>query len=762
VKSAGVLCAVLIALGLLPQLGGFRYEAALVSGLVAPGWSAWAAFVRCRRNLVPLLGREGRFRVDWGRSALAPGALHAAAVLLAAALHDLVTGACELWAGLGLFVLGPALGTLLGSAFGTAAAVLATAKLPHFVRRRAAVLFAPLGPLLTALFGLGEFYFGPAIYAYDPFAGYFAGPLYDTIPFDLERLVLFRAGSLLSLLAFWLLGQCLHWQAGAGATLRLTLERSRRLAVALALALASLGHAAAAPALGLATTSASLARELSGRAARGVCHVHHSPWVSPRVAARVAWECAGHVKQVRQYFGLEGVGPPIIVHLFAHAEEKGRLMGARTTYLAKPWRREVYVQVDVFPHPVLGHELAHAVSADFGSGPFRVAGSLLGLVPDPGRVEGFAVAASPTEEGDATEREWARALLDLGQLPPSRSLFSLGFLGSVAVKSYTSAGAFVDHLHQTYGAAIMKRWYRGEDIERLTGKSWSALDADYQQMLRGVLISDRVRKLAQEIFSRPSIFGRRCPHSADRALERAQAFCPVSPSQAEQALDEALEFDPTRQDAEGLLPGCYAGAGDLARAEALLVALRSSKSVSSREKTRALVTEGDLAWVRGRPDAASAAYHEAEHGALTAAEARSLSLKRWALHRPEPVASAVRRWLATGEPGGLDPAARLAPLFAWYETGPDRAAAAYLLGLALIEGDPQAGRKMLEEALGSGELGPAFAVEAERRLLISACLQGDRALLAQAATALSAQSESGVQARRAGRLRERCESGAPP
>jgi len=762
VKSAGVLCALLLGLGLLPQLGGFRYEAALAAGLIAPSWAACAAFVRCRRDLVLLLAREGRFRIDWGRSALAAGALHVLAILVAAGLHDLVTGTCEFWSGLALFLLGPALGTVLGAAFGTAAAVLATAKLPHFVRRRAAVLFAPLGPLVTALFGLCEFYFGPAIYAYDPFAGYFAGPLYDTIPFDLERLVLFRAGSLLSLLAFWLVGRCLFWHAGPGATLRLTLERSGRLALALLLLVASLGHAAAAPELGLATTSASLDRELSGRAERGVCRVHHSPWVSPRAAARVAWECAAHVKQVRRYFELDGPGLPITVHLFANAEEKGRLMGARTTYLAKPWRREVYVQVDVFPHPVLGHELAHAVSADFGSGPFRVAGSLLGLVPDPGRIEGFAVAASPTEEGDATELEWGRALLDLGQLPPSRSLFSLGFLGSVAVKSYTSAGAFVDHLHRTYGAAIMKRWYRGEDIERLTGKSWSALDADYLQMLRGVPISDRIRKLAQEIFSRPSIFGRRCPHSADRALMSAQALCPVNAGEAKRSLDEALAFDPTRRDAEGLLPSCYVAAGDLDRAEIVLANLRASGSVSQREKTRALALEGDLAWVRGRPEDARAAYHEAEHGALTAAEARSLTLKRWALNRPEPIASAVRRWLASGEPGGLDPAARLAPLFAWYETGPDRAAVAYLLGLALIDGDPKKGTALLQEALGSGELGPPFAVEAERRLLISACLEGDRTLLADAATALASQSESGVQARRARRLRERCESGAPP
>ncbi len=110
------------------------------------------------------------------------------------------------------------------------------------------------------------------------------------------------------------------------------------------------------------------------------------------------------------------------------------------------------------------------------------------------------------------------------------------------------------------------------------------------------------------------------------------------------------------------------------------------------------------------------------------------------------MASAVRRWLALGEPGGLDPAARLAALFGWYDTGPDRNVAGYLLGLQLIEGDPALGRSLLEEARSSGALQPPYVVEAERRLLIAACLAGDRAKVAAAANALTAQTESSVQA----------------
>lgn len=760
-KSPGLLCAVLCALGFLPLLGGFRYEAALVAGLLAPSFAACVAFAEGRRRALSALSEQESRPVDWAPWAAAIAARHSGAILLAAMLHDLWRGTCEFWPGLTLVFLGPVAGTFLGAAFGATTGVLVISLLwRRWPRRCAWAGLGLVGPLATAAFAVFEFSCGPAVYAYDPFAGYFAGPLYDTIPFDLERLVLFRAGSVLTWLAFWLFGRALVWNPTVK-TKALGGVRSLGLGVGVVLALGSVAHAGLAPRLGLETTDASLARELSGRAADGVCRVHASPWVSPKVARRTAWECARHVRSLRRHFELSPTdeGPPIVVHLFANAEEKGRLMGARTTYLAKPWRREIFVQVDAFPHPVLRHELAHAVTAEFGSGPFRIAG---GLFPDPGRIEGFAVAAALTEDGDATEAEWARALLDLGQLPPSRSLFSLGFLGSAAVKSYTSAGAFVDYLHTTYGASLMKRWYRGEDLEKLTGRRWAELDLDYRARLLEERVSPRVRALAEEIFSRPSVFGRSCPHAADRALEEARALCPVNAGEAERAVRRALALDATRRDAEGLLPGCYLGAGELARAADLLAKLRQDPGVSGREKVRALVTSADLAWVGGRVEEARLGYDEALRGALTGPEVRSVTLKRWAIERPEPVGSAVRRWLAAGEPGGGDAAARLAALWDWYEMGPDRGIAAYLLGLQLLDGDARRGRTLLVAALESQELEPAFAIEAQRRLALAACLSGDTAEVETWTAALARQQEASVQRRRAARLRQLCHAGPPP
>ena len=80
--------------------------------------------------------------------------------------------------------------------------------------------------------------------------------------------------------------------------------------------------------------------------------------------------------------------------MFRSADEKRALMGAADTNIAKPWRREIYLQDEAFPHPVLPHELAHIVAGNTGRGPLRVSGKLQGLYPDFALVEGTAVAAA--------------------------------------------------------------------------------------------------------------------------------------------------------------------------------------------------------------------------------------------------------------------------------------------------------------------------------------------------------------------------------
>ena len=60
------------------------------------------------------------------------------------------------------------------------------------------------GPLGGIAIGFGRFYTSPMVFGFDPFVGYFAGPLYDTVVDPGVRLLSYRVGSLASLDLYFL------------------------------------------------------------------------------------------------------------------------------------------------------------------------------------------------------------------------------------------------------------------------------------------------------------------------------------------------------------------------------------------------------------------------------------------------------------------------------------------------------------------------------------------------------------------------------
>jgi tetratricopeptide (TPR) repeat protein len=270
----------------------------------------------------------------------------------------------------------------------------------------------------------------------------------------------------------------------------------------------------------------------------------HARSILDRDAELIGRECDGHVRALERWFGLEHP-ERITVFVFESPEQKGRLMGAATTYIAKPWRREIYIQMNRFPHPVLGHELAHVIAGAAGQGPFRVAGPLFGIVPDPGRIEGVATAASPGDDDDLTLEQSAKTLLELELLPPLERVFRLSFLGESSAKAYTVAGAFVHWLHATRGASAIRRWYGGESLEQATGKGLAELEREWREHLAGVEVPKEALESARARFDRPAIFDRSCPHVVDRLVEEAGTSLAKNDWRgASEAFDEALRLDP--------------------------------------------------------------------------------------------------------------------------------------------------------------------------------------------------------------------------
>jgi tetratricopeptide (TPR) repeat protein len=683
----------LIGVGFAPQFGGPGYESALAGGLILPSIAAVAVALSISRAQSSTLNPRPSTAFDaLGRGAALGGVLALLGALIAT-LHGLRVGFCDAPLGYELWATGPGPGAVLGGVWGAAVGLL-TARCQR--RRIWSVLGGLAGPLGCMLIGLGRFYTSPMVFGFDPFVGYFAGPLYDTVVDPGVRLLSYRLGSLSSLLAAFALA--FHLERREVGRFRLVWRGRPGVVAVAALALGvsaaiTLGGAT----LGHWSTASSIEQTLGRSLEQGRCRVVYSSGITKPDAERVARECVGHLPEVEAYLGARGP-EQVTVYLFASDGEKGALMGASHTYIAKPWRAEVYVQAAGFPHPTLGHELAHVVSGSFGAGPFQVAGPLGGLIPDPGRIEGIAVAASPGEDDDFTLFEWSKALLDLKLLPPMQSVFRLGFLAKASSTAYTVAGAFVSWFHDRYGAAALRDWYGGQRIEDVSGgKSFAVLDGEFRAELAKIQLRPELLAMAKARFDRPSIFGRLCPRRVDRDLAVAEARLGAGDVRGAREAYQGLltlEHDNTR--ARLGLAQCAVRDGDLEAAVERYQALATDPRLTVLERANALEARGDIDVIAQHPERAVEAYAHVKK--LNADEDRQRTLEVKTLAALEKPSSGVRLLLIGDAKRGPS----------WDEAAPALGAEAaqgdalsqYLLGRNLwLHGRPEAALGYLAQAL---------------------------------------------------------------
>ena len=702
------------ALGLVPLFGGPGYEVALAAGLWCPAIAAVAAGIDlARMRLAPLeaLGRG-----------LGTGARLAVLAYLTTVAHGLRAGFCDFWGGSLLFALGPGLGTVLGGAWGAVAGELA-GRIAKPRRRTAAAVALGLGaPLGTALLELGLFYATPVVFAYDPFVGYFSGTLYDTV-LEPGALLTYRAATLATLFAAYVAAS--HLQRTPGAALRWRPRGRPGLgALGVLCGFGSLCSVVLGSDLGHWQTRSSLARELGGRIEHGPCVVLYARSIDRDEIERFARDCEGHLAALSGWFGVP-VTEPVTVFLFADAGDKRRLMGAADTSVAKPWRREIYLQSAGYPHGAVGHELGHVVAGQVGHGPFRIAGTFGGLLPDPGLIEGVAVA-SQTPEGDLRDDEWAKAMRDVGVLPRLDELFTLGFLGKHASTAYTTAGAFVGWVHERFGAEVVRRWYGGSELPALVGLSWAELEDGWHQALDRISLGDAARAQAKARFDRPSVFGRRCPHVVDERLQTAGWLADQGDlTGALRAYDAALGLDPTNERAGLGKAACLAHAGQEQAAAAVLGALNEAAESSQITRNRALEDLGDLALRAGRWPEAEAYYGRAAQQMVDEDRLRTLEVKRLAcadeLARPTLLAL-----LVGSDRRGPSELEALDALGSWRAASPEDGLPDYLLARRYLDaGRYRQAAAHLDLAL-SKRLGiRRVRTEALRLRLRAACALGD-------------------------------------
>jgi formylglycine-generating enzyme required for sulfatase activity len=601
---------------------------------------------------------------------VATGLWFAALGLAIAWLHGLRAGFCDPVEGSQLFVLGPGCGAVMGGVWGALAGLVAAAARSKRRRVGLAIGLAALGPIAGIVVSLVRFYTSPMVFAFDPFFGFFAGTLYDSIISGMDRLASYRAGSAAT---------CLGIFAGAALLRRDGTARERPLlAVVCALALsASAVHAARGTKLGHYQTAGSIREALGRTLTSARCELVY-PVGTPEIeAAALARECDGHVRQLERFFELPA-GSKITVFLFANPDQKGVLMGAATTYIAKPWRREIYIQRNGFPHPVMRHELAHVVAGGFGAGPFHVAGPLRGLVPDPGRIEGVAVAAA-TQEDELSPDDWAKAMKELSLLPPLSRVFKLSFLGEPSSRAYVVAGAFVAFIRREHGVGAVRAWYGGASLESVTsGLTLAQLEKKWLAALDRLEVPDDLREVARARFDQPAIFGRRCPHVVDRlAEEAAAALSRFDTERARKLYRELLELDPHDVGARLGLGTCALREGRVEPARAAFAAVAADPTLGRTVRARAVETLGDLSLSLGDGADATARYDEVAKVVVDSDRLRTLDVKRYAAAGGGQGAVTLH---LTGEPRyGRDATRAAAALGAWAVREPALGLADYLI-----------------------------------------------------------------------------------
>lgn len=761
-RAALFVVAAMGGIGFLPLFGGPGYEHSLATGLIVPSVAAIAIALETAKG-------RGAGDVD-SLAASATSALLAASAppttpleslgrgivlgltlaalsLLTALLHAARIGICELWGALLYYAQTAAFGCVMGGAWGAVVGELVAAMVRRGrivqPRRRAAVAVALslAGPILTAAVSVYRFITSPMIFAYDPFVGFFSGTLYDTVIDAGTPMLTYRAGSLATLVALALFASVLERRADRpfGLVLDLRTRATRaRAALGLLCVLTSTGLILAGTRLGHFSTSASIAKDLGAEKHGARCDVVYPSTTREQEANLLVKDCEEQVAAVEQRLGARGPAR-VRAFFFRDAEDKKRLMGAAHTYIAKPWREEVYLQLGGYPHPVLGHELAHVIAGTFGRGPFRIAGDAGGLIPNPGLIEGVAVAASPDDE-DLTDAQWAHAMMQIGILPEMRTIFSLEFLGGASSKSYTLAGAFITWLGETRGFDVVRAWYGGAEITTLTNLDWSALDKAFKDHLTTVPLPDEAASFARAKFARPGIFGRKCPHVVD-ALRHEADVCRDTQRYAEaiRLYNEAIAKDARDFASQKELATVERRHGDREKGRAALTELATADDtkVPRTYRDRAEEALADAQLIDGDHDGAAARYEALAARTVDEDVARTLEIK--ALGARDPAARpAIQALLLGDDKHGADVFLGGVELGAWKATArssptaPPPALVSYLVGRNLVgRGFFEKGASHLDDALASALPTPRVARETIRQRAVAACALNEADALAK-------------------------------
>ena len=629
-------------------------------------------------------------------------------------LNALRIGSCAGADAIAYLALGPGIGVPIAGLLGA----LVAASVPH---PRMATACAGLIPVAFAGVGIAEVIATPAVFVYSELVGWFPGALYDENTGISDAYISYRATS--ALLGIAVVSMLAAWLDPASVQLRVRLRSFAGLASGIGFAALYIGLRLHGAALGHRSDVASIRDALGGSVQSARCEVIAPRELDRASLRRLAEDCDFRVVQAEKILGV--LHPArITAFFFRSADEKRRWMGAADTYIAKPWRDEVYLQLAPFPHLVLAHEIAHVVAGATSAGLFRVSGPLGGWLPDPSIIEGLAVAVAWDESDGLTPHEWAQAMIARDAAPPLSSILGGGFYGESSARAYTLAGSFFRFLLDTRGSGVLRSIYRTGDIARATGEPLDRLNAAWRAYLARRPLPPSASELAALRFSRGGIFSRPCPHRTAALRKRlSEDLTAQDDPRAIRTCRSILTFDPADVVTRAVLASSLSRDGRTKDADEERRIAQENYDAARPLLARIQEALADAAWMRGDRSDAARLYQALLHEPMTRDAARVLEVKHLGVLADERTSALLRDLLAKPRPPEGALAVHLA--HALRETRLD-GLPAYLEARQLLRiGDPVRAYALCREAIARRLPTDNVAIEARHMAGESAYLAGD-------------------------------------
>ena len=447
---------------------------------------------------------------------------------------------CDFLEGFAFFFLLPvvscAYATALGVFFGL------------WLKRRWAAYLAYLGYIFATLLALAyNLIFHPPVFGYHSTFGYFPGPIYDERIAISGTLLIARGTTLLLGWIFLLLAintleigrhtrlePTLYWQKLYRFKLRFAdlNHRIRLIALIILFGLIYLFRGD----LGLRPTRGYIEDKLGGLKETAHFKIYYEQ--GSDVEKEIEWIAQDHEFRYAQLIHYLQIQPTKKVqsYIYTSPAQKKRLMGARGTSVEDPLGYGFHINYEDFPHPVMKHELAHALTADWHP--------ILKVSLSIGMHEGIAVAAD-WEEGKLTAHQWSQAMQQLEIAPKMSQIMGIGFWTQASSQSYTLAGSFVRFLIEKYGIEKAKRVFPTGNFKKVYGKSIAELEGEWKEFLETITLTEADLVIAEHRFNRPSIFQKPCAHEiAQLSSDAWRAYQKTNMSAAIRLFEQIYQFDP--------------------------------------------------------------------------------------------------------------------------------------------------------------------------------------------------------------------------